>query len=192
VNLEPLLTTLDPSNLLKVFASLLVERRVIFSSAKLSTLSSCVQAAIALLYPLNWQHIYIPVLPKSLLTFCCAPMPFVVGVLESFLPEVGTLPMEQVLIVDLDDNNFLRTPADEPDYKLLPPSLSAPLTKTVTSVCKTVKSKYRLPIPHPLPPVLLLPMFFFWLSSLSSTSSFLPLISQRIERSERRMQTQRN
>jgi len=67
-------------------------------------------------------------------------MPFVVGVLESFLPEVGQLPMEQVLIVDLDEDVFLRTPSDEPDYKLIPNSLTTPLLKTLTLVCKTAKS----------------------------------------------------
>lgn len=47
VDFDPLLTSLSPINVLSLFASLLVERRIIFIADKLSTLSTCVQAAIA-------------------------------------------------------------------------------------------------------------------------------------------------
>jgi hypothetical protein len=42
------------------------------------------------------QHIFVPVLPRSLLTYCCAPMPFLVGVHSAFMSEVNQLPLEQV------------------------------------------------------------------------------------------------
>jgi len=55
------------------------------------------------------QHVYIPVLPPSLLMFCCAPMPFVVGILRSSVPELNKLSggMDEVTIVDIDRNKFL-------------------------------------------------------------------------------------
>mmetsp|Transcript_18400 Transcript_18400/g.71098 ORF Transcript_18400/g.71098 Transcript_18400/m.71098 type:complete len:729 (-) Transcript_18400:243-2429(-) len=142
VDLDTLLLVLDPMNILSVFASLLLERRTIFCSTKLSTLSSCVQTAVALLYPFTWQHIYIPVLPKSLLSFCCAPMPFVVGILASELKEVLTLPMDEVLIIDLDSNSFIRTPAPTSDVELLPPNYIEQLRKCLRSTSKLVK-KHR-------------------------------------------------
>jgi len=46
---------LEPTNIITIFVSLLIERRIIFCASKLSTLSACVQAAVALLYPFNWQ-----------------------------------------------------------------------------------------------------------------------------------------
>jgi hypothetical protein len=55
VNFEPLLHMLDAINIISVFTSLLLERRVIFIADELSVLSSCVQAAVALLYPFSWQ-----------------------------------------------------------------------------------------------------------------------------------------
>ncbi len=45
-------------------------------------------------------------------------MPFVVGILSSYLPEVNKLPLDAVLMVDLDNNKFLRVPGN--DYELLP------------------------------------------------------------------------
>lgn len=136
-----ILTELDDRNIVLIFVSLLLERRVIFCSSKLSTLSSCIQAAVALLYPLTWQHIYIPVLPRSLLSFVCAPMPFVVGVLRTELDEVLSLPMDEVLVIDIDNNHFIRTPTDNEtqDLELLPPNYSSHLRRTVRNVTKTVK-----------------------------------------------------
>ena len=63
-----------------IFASMLYERRIIFTSKRLSRLSACVQAANAVLYPMNWQHIFIPVLPVALVDYLLAPMPFLIGV----------------------------------------------------------------------------------------------------------------
>lgn len=44
------------------------------------TLSSCVHAAMAILYPFAWQHVFIPLLPTDMLEYASAPMPFVIGV----------------------------------------------------------------------------------------------------------------
>ena len=97
---------------------------------------------MAMVYPLTWQHIYIPVLPKSLLTFVCAPMPFVVGILRTELNEVLSLPMDEVLIVDVDNNHFIRTPAasETEDLELLPPNYVSSLRRSLKSAIKVMKS----------------------------------------------------
>lgn len=59
VNFEPLLRYLETDSILALFASLLVERRVIFTADSLSTLSAAVQAAIAVRsYPLPYPSLY--------------------------------------------------------------------------------------------------------------------------------------
>ncbi|MBN3278268.1 DEN2C protein, partial [Polyodon spathula] len=108
VDFDCLLQCLGGSQLLQVFASLLLERRVIFVADKLSTLSRCAHAAIALLYPFTWQHTYIPVLPACMIDITCSPTPFLIGVLSCALPELMELPIEEVLIVDLCANRFIR------------------------------------------------------------------------------------
>uniref|UniRef100_A0A8C6V1U0 UDENN domain-containing protein n=1 Tax=Neogobius melanostomus TaxID=47308 RepID=A0A8C6V1U0_9GOBI len=67
VDFECLLSSLSLKQLLGVFSSLLLERRVIFTADKLSSLSQCCHAVVALLYPFVWQHTYIPVLPCDML-----------------------------------------------------------------------------------------------------------------------------
>lgn len=61
-----------------------------------STLSQCIHAAAALLYPFSWAHTYIPVVPESLLDTVCCPTPFMVGVQTRFQQQVMDSPMEEV------------------------------------------------------------------------------------------------
>uniref|UniRef100_H3CCM9 DENN domain containing 2A n=1 Tax=Tetraodon nigroviridis TaxID=99883 RepID=H3CCM9_TETNG len=125
VDFECLFSSLSLRLLLRVFTSLLLERRVIFTADKLSTLSQCCHAIVALLYPFTWQHTYIPVLPASMLDIVCTPTPFIVGLLSSSLPRLKELPIEEVLVVDLGSSRFLRQLDDEDS--ILPHKLQAAL-----------------------------------------------------------------
>ncbi|KAJ7329107.1 hypothetical protein JRQ81_015281 [Phrynocephalus forsythii] len=125
VDFESLFSSLSIRHLSRVFASLLLERRVIFIADKLSTLSKCCHAMVALLYPFTWQHTYIPVLPPSMIDIVCSPTPFLIGLLSSSLPRLKELPLEEVLVVDLVNNRFLRQMEDE-DF-ILPRKLQGAL-----------------------------------------------------------------
>ena len=83
---------------------------MIFCASSLSVLSTGIQTIAALLYPFSWQYIFVPVLPGSLLNFCCAPMPFVIGILSSNLPELKGMQdmMGDVYIFDLDEDVFVK------------------------------------------------------------------------------------
>ncbi|XP_061592730.1 DENN domain-containing protein 2C isoform X3 [Cololabis saira] len=125
VDFDSLLECLSVGKLLQVFASLLLERRVIFIADKLSVLSRCGHAALALLYPFTWQHTFVPVLPASMLDISCSPTPFLIGVLAPCLPELLELPIEEVLIVDLCADKFVVQLGDEDC--ILPSKLQAAL-----------------------------------------------------------------
>ncbi|XP_041724862.2 DENN domain-containing protein 2A-like [Coregonus clupeaformis] len=125
VDFECLFSCLSLRLLLRVFGSLLLERRVIFTADKLSTLSQCCHAVVALLYPFTWQHTYIPVLPPAMLDIVCTPTPFIVGLLSSSLPQLTELPLEEVLVVDLGNSRFLRQLDDEDS--ILPSKLQSAL-----------------------------------------------------------------
>ena len=43
-------------------------------------LSRCILALVALLYPFNWEHTLIPILPAHLLEICATPFPYIIGV----------------------------------------------------------------------------------------------------------------
>ncbi|XP_066102446.1 DENN domain-containing protein 2D isoform X1 [Saccopteryx bilineata] len=121
VDFSSLLRCLRFEQILQIFASAVLERRIIFLAEGLSTLSQCIHAAAALLYPFSWAHTYIPVVPESLLATVCCPTPFMVGVQMRFLQEVMESPMEEVLLVNLCEGTFLMSVGDEKD--ILPPKL---------------------------------------------------------------------
>lgn len=79
-NLTEYYNAVDANNMMIIFASMLCERRIIFTSNKLTRLSACVQTANDIIYPMIWQHIFIPVLPMSLIDYLSAPIPFLIGV----------------------------------------------------------------------------------------------------------------
>ncbi|XP_039697108.1 DENN domain-containing protein 2D isoform X2 [Pteropus medius] len=121
VDFNSLLQCLSLEQIVQIFASAVLERRLIFLAEDLSTLSQCIHAAAALLYPFSWAHTYIPVVPESLLATVCCPTPFMVGVQMRFLQEVTESPMEEVLLVNLREGTFLMSVGDEKD--ILPPKL---------------------------------------------------------------------
>uniref|UniRef100_A0A665W508 DENN domain containing 2B n=1 Tax=Echeneis naucrates TaxID=173247 RepID=A0A665W508_ECHNA len=129
VDFDSLFRCLSVRQVIRVFASLLLERRVIFVADKLSTLSSCMLAVVALLYPFSWQHTFIPVLPGSMLDIVCCPTPFLVGLLSSSLPKLKDLPVEEALMVDLGTDRFIRQMDDE--ASLLPRKLQAALEQSL-------------------------------------------------------------
>lgn len=74
-NLNLFYNYIEPKSMIEIFAALLAERRIIFLSNNLDKLSSCLQASCSLLFPMFWQHIYIPLLPLKLKDYLSAPMP---------------------------------------------------------------------------------------------------------------------
>lgn len=116
-NLTELVVAVDVGNLLHLYASMLFERRILILASKLSTLTACVHALSAVLYPMYWQHIFIPVLPPHLLDYCCAPMPFLIGVHSSLTEKVRSRGLEDVVILNVDTNT-LETPFE--DLKRIP------------------------------------------------------------------------
>ncbi|XP_076585578.1 DENN domain-containing protein 1B isoform X2 [Chaetodon auriga] len=123
-NLTELIVAVDVGNLLQLYASMLFERRILIFASKLSTLTACVHALSAVLYPMYWQHIFIPVLPPHLLDYCCAPMPYLIGVHTSLSEKVRSRGLEEVVILNVDTNT-LETPFD--DLKRIPSDVMAGL-----------------------------------------------------------------
>ncbi|ELP84269.1 DENN domain containing protein 2D, putative [Entamoeba invadens IP1] len=111
-------TSHDVLSLLKVFGAsflvdlvgfLLVERKFLFVSNSIQTVSEMIMAFMSLITPFQWQHVFIPVLPVSLVTYCSAPMPYVVGVKSNFLEKVfsdcGS--MDDTIILNVDSGKML-------------------------------------------------------------------------------------
>lgn len=119
-NLTEFYNAASVDNMIALFASAINERRVLVLSNKLNRLSSCVQALNNILYPMHWQHIFIPVLPADLLAYLQAPMPFLIGLPESTYKELNSIDLSDVVMF-LADDNIVRNA--EEDVRALPPSI---------------------------------------------------------------------
>nr|XP_029727390.1 DENN domain-containing protein 1A-like isoform X4 [Aedes albopictus] len=128
-NLNLYYNFVDPKAMIGVFAAMLAERRIIFMSRRLDVLSSCIQAANAFLYPMVWQHIFIPVLPMKMKDILGAPMPFLIGIPDAVYRSLRKEEIGDVVILNCDKRtpDALETPFD--DVKNMPPELVASLKK---------------------------------------------------------------
>ena len=62
--------------------------------------------------PFSWHHIFIPIVPASLLSYVTAPMPFLVGIKRSLQPTMEKLPMEACVYVDVDKGEIAYSESD--------------------------------------------------------------------------------
>ncbi|XP_032570372.1 DENN domain-containing protein 1A isoform X11 [Drosophila sechellia] len=125
-NLNLCYNFVEPKEMIAVFAAMLAERRIIFTSRHLDRLSSCIQAANAFLYPMVWQHIFIPVLPWEFKDYLGAPMPYLIGVPEPVLETVTSDELGEVVILNCDTKIF-ESPFD--DVHNLPTEIVSQLKK---------------------------------------------------------------
>ena len=121
-----LLKRVPPATVCALLCSLLHERRIVVTGESLSDVSAAVHACAALLRPLSWQHLFLPVLPADLLEYVSAPMPFLIGLQTPVFAAVQQmrLPVEHLVVVDCDSGVIEGAAADMEE---LPAALLAKL-----------------------------------------------------------------
>ncbi|ETK92547.1 hypothetical protein F441_04221 [Phytophthora nicotianae CJ01A1] len=143
-----LFDTLDVSTVLLVFTAALLENRILLVSSYLSVLMKVGESLRALMHPLSWPHVYLPVLPRRLLQYLECPTPFIFGAEKQALDDAQRQLIEEggddlfagageeLLVVDLDKGAVLRgeVPCALPDsvrfdlrdalYECLKPNVS--------------------------------------------------------------------
>jgi len=142
----PLLRVLGVSSTLRLLSALLSENRVLLLSANPTRLAQCARSALSILAQglLNWQHLYIPVLPPHLFQYLGAPVPYLIGMLSSFLPKLNEFKSDglgEIVIINLDTKQMETRGMDSNDVVRKIPDLfqkansdmGAPLSSTSVS-----------------------------------------------------------
>ncbi|KAI9495919.1 AEX-3 domain-containing protein [Zychaea mexicana] len=104
-SLYPVFRALSPHLILAITETLLAEGKVLFLSQYAGMLSLACETFRYLLFPLYWQFVFIPVLPRRLLTCLQAPVPYIVGFMGD-MSDVEDYIAEDTCIVNLDSNTM--------------------------------------------------------------------------------------
>jgi len=121
-SLRVVFESLSLANLVQVFVSVLLERKVLLVSSKYTCLTVCAEALRALLLPLQWSHVYVPVLPRVMLDMLQCPTPFLVGIHASYAWKHDFPFVTDLVVVDLDSDDVTSAAP-----LALPPALHAAL-----------------------------------------------------------------
>lgn len=110
-NQSTLLPLLNTRCIYTLYMALIMERRIILVSDSLDRCSAAVYAARDLLFPMYWQHVFIPVLPEALIDYVAAPMPLLIGLHKSLEERARRIWGEELVLVDLDNDEMQVPPS---------------------------------------------------------------------------------
>ncbi|XP_076069162.1 SET domain binding factor isoform X2 [Oratosquilla oratoria] len=99
-----LFNQLGIKNVLVLFCAALTEHKILFHSRSYCRLTDASHALKALMYPFKYSHVYIPILPASLVEVLSTPTPFIMGVHSSLQNDVAEL--MDVIVADLDGGSI--------------------------------------------------------------------------------------
>ena len=102
-DLHELFQVLDVECVLMAMRCVLSEMKLIFYSSSRSLLHAVSESIIALCFPFTWSHVYVPVLPKSLLGIIEAPVSFIVGLHSATPPDLDHISdLTPYALIDID------------------------------------------------------------------------------------------
>ncbi|XP_034636136.1 DENN domain-containing protein 5B isoform X4 [Trachemys scripta elegans] len=105
-------------NLVQVFTCVLLEMQILLYSQDYQRLMTVAEGITTLLFPFQWQHVYVPILPASLLHFLDAPVPYLMGLQSKEGTDRSKLELPQeanLCFVDID-NHFIELPEELPQF----------------------------------------------------------------------------
>ncbi|XP_035184955.1 DENN domain-containing protein 5A isoform X3 [Oxyura jamaicensis] len=109
---------LGVENVVQLFTCALLEFQILLYSQHYQRLMTVAETITALMFPFQWQHVYVPILPASLLHFLDAPVPYLMGLHSNGLDDRSKLELPQeanLCFVDID-NHFIELPEDLPQF----------------------------------------------------------------------------
>ncbi|XP_074481139.1 DENN domain-containing protein 5B isoform X1 [Sebastes fasciatus] len=109
---------LGVENLVQVFTCTMLEMQILLYSHDYQRLMTVAEGITTLLFPFQWQHVYVPILPASLLHFLDAPVPYLMGLQSKDGADRSKLELPQeanLCFVDID-NHYIELPEDFPQF----------------------------------------------------------------------------
>ncbi|XP_067110128.1 DENN domain-containing protein 5B isoform X5 [Osmerus mordax] len=109
---------LGVENLVQLFTCTMLEMQILLYSQDYQRLMTVAEGITTLLFPFQWQHVYVPILPASLRHFLDAPVPYLMGLQSKEGTDRSKLELPQeanLCFVDID-NHCIDLPEDFPQF----------------------------------------------------------------------------
>lgn len=110
IDVENLFKCLSVDNIIEIYSYLLLERKVLFISQHKALLTQVTNCFSSFLFPFQWKHTLIPILPISMTDILEAPFPYLIGIEPNQKMEWLDLDGD-VLKVELDTSQ-IKLPVD--------------------------------------------------------------------------------
>lgn len=111
-DIENLLKCLDIDSILEVFSAILLEKKMLFVSKHKALLTQVISCFMSFIFPFQWKHTLIPILPIKMIDILDAPFPYVIGVKQTGT-ELDNYDIDsEVIKVDLDCSHVF-IPSDD-------------------------------------------------------------------------------
>lgn len=105
-----ILRIMSLDHILTLFCCLIMEHKVLLVSSSYTTLTLVAETFKALLAPLEWCHVYVPVLPRKMLDHLQCPTPFLIGIHSSYAYKQDFPFAIDLTVIDLDSDSVTLPP----------------------------------------------------------------------------------
>jgi hypothetical protein len=134
---QVLFKCLSVPNIFHAIALILLEQKIIFHSKHNCILTPLIHAILALIFPIKWTGIYIPLCSTSLIAVLDAPVPFLIGLGSTEVCNVNAL-ADDIYTVDMDNDKILGGPKDA---KITNETLPSPIVTLIGKRLKCIIDK---------------------------------------------------
>ncbi|EGZ17762.1 hypothetical protein PHYSODRAFT_255860 [Phytophthora sojae] len=135
-SMEELFSCLSVEHVVALVTCMLLERQIVLVSSRYSVLTSVGETLKSLIAPLQWSHVFAPILPKSMIECLQCPTPYLFGVHSSYRAELREMLEREgcgdgIVVVDLDADTM-----SSPGRPQLPESVRGPLSSRLLQLLK--------------------------------------------------------
>eukprot|EP00468_Gymnochlora_sp_CCMP2014_P002962 CAMPEP_0167754498 /NCGR_PEP_ID=MMETSP0110_2-20121227/8299_1 /TAXON_ID=629695 /ORGANISM="Gymnochlora sp., Strain CCMP2014" /LENGTH=2366 /DNA_ID=CAMNT_0007640375 /DNA_START=9 /DNA_END=7109 /DNA_ORIENTATION=+ len=104
--IKELLAALDRQNILALLSGMFNECQIILTSQNNFRLKAAINCLLRLMYPFQWQHTLVPLLPRSCVGMLALKQPYIIAVNQFVFPSCIDLIPQKAIVAFLDHNQI--------------------------------------------------------------------------------------
>ncbi|XP_038616402.1 DENN domain-containing protein 3 [Tachyglossus aculeatus] len=134
-----------PEKVLQIITCILTEQRLVFFSSDWALLTIVAECFMLYLYPIQWQHTFVPILSGQMLDFVMAPTSFLMGCHLDHFEEVST-EGDDLILINIDNGNITCTKSSGGEIDI--PDIPSQAAQTFIQRLESLQLHYDLELSH--------------------------------------------